>query len=362
VVAAAALAAGCGKLQNFGGPTPPLATFQIQVAGALPASATDVRALQVALVWGTQWLTEPFCVQLPAPSTEVMDVINAGCRDPFGFVPDRVAANVPITLGQPASLSLYDLPSADLLVGDVTSRIAYGSFVLYDDRDGSGTLELSQPHRLPSGGPRGDGPRKIEVFDSADVVYGASFVTMTAPDRRVAYLEGTFNPTAAFYPRSGCPAPPGGFSVVGAGGFSPKDGLKAALAGGLPAEDPATCFEAKPEETVVTITPDASPGVQEVACIERTQDSSIRYLQPPVDAPDFTDRITVCTDIPSLDAGNRSSLYQLVVTGRSTDRCVGLTHYTLRGCFENVACPVPDWDLYPSPPAWWPCPLTVASP
>ena len=50
-----------------------------------------------------------------------------------------------------------------------------------------------------------------------------------------------------------------------------------------------------------------------------------------------------------------SDLIQLVVSGRTFDRCKGLTHYTLRGCREDVNCPIPDWDFTASPPAWWPC-------
>lgn len=356
VAAGAVAAAGCGNLQGLGGPTPPLITFTVNatVDPAHPLPAT--RSLQVALLWGTQWLTEPFCV-LPAESPDAAAVIAAGCRDPFSFVPARVAASVPITPGTPTALSLYELPSADVLVGDVTARVAYGTLVVYDDRDGSGTLELAQPHRTASGG-RG---RPFEdTIDSGDVVYGASFVTMTAPDQRVAYREGDFDATGAFYPRQGCDPPPRGFSVLAAGGFSAAAATAATLAGQLPAEDPATCAQAAPADAPITVplqtTADALAAVREVSCVERTADSSIRYRQPPDAEPDLTGRITACAHLPSFDAGSQSSLIQFVVSGRSTDRCVGLTHYTLRGCRENVSCPAPDWDFTATPPAWWPCP------
>jgi len=91
--------------------------------------------------------------------------------------------------------------------------------------------------------------------------------------------------------------------------------------------------------------------------MERTDDSSTRYRQPPFDhAPDLTDRLSICTALPSFEAGDNPDLTQLVITGRSTDRCKGLTHYTLRGCRNNVACPVPQWDYTANPPAWWPSP------
>jgi hypothetical protein len=354
-----ALLAGCGKLSGFGGAPPPLVTFQFTVTGDLaplrPQGVTSERALQVALVWGAQWLTEPFCF-VPPPASDAAEagpVIAMGCRDPFGFVPNRVAANVPVTIGDTTALSLYDLPSADVMVGPITARIAYGSLVVYDDRDGSGTLELSQPHRTAAGG---RGPPMEEITDSADVVYGASFLSMTLPDQRIALLEGTFDGTAAFYPRNGCDPPPAAFSVLTAGGFSDAEGRASSLAGRLPMEDRTACGQADPRDAVVTIAVQAPASVREVSCVERANDSSTRYREPPGDAPDLSGRLTACAHLPSFDAGNQSSLIQLVVSGRAQDRCMGLTHYTLRGCRENVSCAVPDWDFTATPPAWWPCP------
>ncbi|HEY4186010.1 MAG TPA: hypothetical protein VGP07_13130 [Polyangia bacterium] len=353
---ASALLAGCGNPQGLGGATPPLATFQVVVNGDLaavrPPDDTAEVALHVALLWGDQWLTEPFCV-LPPESEQAAAVIAAGCRDPFGFVPVRVAANVTVVPGTPTAISLLDLPAADVLVGDITARVTYGSFVVYDDRDGSGTLELAQPHRAPSGGD--DGPPSEDTIDSGDVVFGASFVTMTAPDQRAAYREGGFDVASAFYPRSGCGAPLPGFSVLAAGGFSVADGLTSAVTGQLPPEDPATCSQVPPDAAVVGIGVQPPTDVQEVACTERSSDSTIRYRQPPSSAPDLVGRTTACAHLPSFDAGDQPNLIQFVVSGRPEDRCRGLTHYTLRGCRENVACAVPDWDFTANPPAWWPC-------
>jgi len=340
--------AGCGELKGLGGDPPPLVTFNVKVGNGVPS----VRSLQVALVWGAQWLTEPFCI-LPPESDAAAAIIAAGCRDPFGFVPARVAMSAPITLDALASLSLFDLPSADVMVGDVTARVAYGSFVVYDDRDGSGTLELATTHRAQSGGRGADFQ---DIADSADVIYGASFVTMTAPDQRVAYREGGFTPSA-FYPRSGCEDPPQGFWVVGAGGFTKAVGLASAVTGQLPPEDPSACTRASPGDAVINVDLQASAGVNEVGCVERADDSSTRYREPPADPPNLDGRMTACAHLPSFDAGSQPNLIQMVVSGRATDRCKGLTHYTLRGCRENVACPVPDWDYTATPPAWWPCPL-----
>ena len=368
--------AACGKLQGFGGPVPPLVTFNAaftgDLASVLPPGIAGARSLQVGLVWGAQWLTEPFCV-LPPESAAAKAVIDAGCRDTYGFVPARVDVSAPVAADGTAALPLYQLPSADILIGDVTARVAYASLVVYDDRDDNHTLSLSQPHRLPSGGD--DGPPMTDSPDSVDIIYGASFLSMTMPDHRVAYREGAFNTNGAFYPRAGCGDPPKGFSIVAAGGFTPASAIAATLAGTLPQEDPAMCSEEQ-SATVVPIAAQAPTVVDEVGCDERTDDGSSRYREPPVDAPDLTDRVSACAHLSTFEtgglagfdggaadggaadggAGLETSIVQLVVSGRSTDRCKGLTHYTLRGCRESVTCALPDWDFTANPPSWWKCP------
>ena len=344
-------AAGCNNLGGLGGQVPPLATFQVEATGDI-GSLPPV-SLQVALVWGAQWLTEPFCA-LPPESDSAAAVIAAGCRDPFGFVPNLVGASVPVTIGTPTALPLFNPPPTDVLVGDATSRIGYASLVFYDDRDGTGTLDFSESHPTAFGG-RG-GPDQQDQADSSDVVYGASFLTMTAPDQRVSFLDGTFNRMAAFYPRSGCADPPPQFAVLGASGFSSAAGFASVVTGTLPLEsDLAQCTETDPGATLVTVAAQPPGVVAEVSCTERTLDGTIRYRQPPTDAPDFTGRVTACAHLPSFDAGDQTTLIQLVVSGLPTDHCKGLTHYTLRGCRESVSCAVPDWDFTANPPAWWPC-------
>lgn len=364
-----AFVVGCGNLQGLGGPATPLVTFNVEATGDLdslrPSGTADV-SLQIALVWGAQWQPEPFCF-LPAPASAAAvpgastpaEVIAAGCRDPFGFVPARADVSVPVTVnGSVAALSLDNLPATDLLIGGATSRVAYASLVFYDDRDGSGTLDLSTPHRTPFGG-RDDGDQQ-DTPDSTDIIYGASFLSMTAPDTRIAYLEGTFDPTIAFYPRAGCPKgtqPDEGFSVLGTGGFSEAAGLAASAMGMLPLEDdPSQCTPPEvPEKSVVSIAARASADVAEVSCLEQTLDGSTRYREPPANPIDFTGRLYACAPLPSLGAGAQPNLIQLVVSGAATDHCKGLTHYTLRGCREDVACAVPDWDFTANPPTWWPC-------
>jgi hypothetical protein len=352
------LLAACGDIQNFSGEVPPLATVVVQVDGTI----TDATSLRVALVWGEQWLPEPLCV-LPA-SGSAAAVIAAGCRDPFGFVPQQVDANAAITPGTPESFELPTLPDASLLVGDLTARVGYASLVVYDDRDGDGTLKLARANRLsnPDGPGGSDDTDPMPMFRLRDTVYGASFVSMTQPDQRLAYREGAFV-QSAFYPRAGCGDPPPAFSVLAAGGFSASDAIAATLAGMLPQEDPATCSQTAPPEDATIHIPVAAPAdVAEVACTESTADSSVRYREPEAMSPDFTGRRTACVMVPTFGtdgSGSGSGTIELIVTGvvdgSDADSCAGLTHYILKGCRETPDCGVPDWDHSLAPPDWWPC-------
>ena len=346
-------AAACGKLDGLGGPPAPLATFTVQVddvAGVIKGTPD----LNVGFVWGRQWLVEPLCI-VPIDSrddaTKVNAVIAAGCRDPFGFVPARVDAVVPIELGTPATIDLSTLPGADVMVGDLTARVAYASFVVFDDRDGDGLFDLGSPNRLPDRGPGQDGNQPTQTVDTP---YGASFVAMTRPDTRAAFREGTFI-QSGFYPRAGCGDPPPKFSLLSASGFSATDAVAATLAGTVPQEtDVSQCAESSPADTTVEFpvqSPTADRDVKELACTERSTDSTVRYLEPPADAPDLTMRTAACVHYPSF--GAPSDVIEYVVSGRSDDSCVGLTHYILVGCREGPDCGTPDWN--DAPPSWWPC-------
>ena len=313
-----------------------------------PAGVTNEHALRVGLVWGAQWLTEPLCV-LPAESPEVAAVIAAGCRDPFGFVPAAVSVSAPIDVDVPTTLTLTELPAADVMVGDVTARVAYGSLVVFDDRRRHGTLELATPRERRRG--RRGAAAAERAATSADIIHGASFLTMTAPDQRVAYREGAFDDAERVLParrlRSAVPR----FSVLAAGGFSAAAALAAALAAGCrrrirpvavsrPPRRPSRSRRAPPRRC------------EEVGCDERTADSSVRYREPPANAPDLASRVFACAHLPTFDTGAgspASELIQLVVSGRSHRRCKGLTHYTLRGCREDVNCADPRVGLHGQP-------------
>ncbi len=385
---------GCGKLKALDDTVTPLASVRVAVSGdaaaLAPAGTTEpAQRLRVALVWGAQWQPEPFCF-LPAESDGARRVIEAGCRDLFGFVPLRVAVDAPLGEGGQATLTLLDLPAADDLVGDLTARIAYGSVIVYDDRNGNGALDFGRAGSDRNPGPRiggGAGPQQPEPPPggdrSADLVYGASFVSMERPDVRVAYREGAFDPDAAFYPRGGCEPPPPGFSLAAAGGFSRADALAAVLAGMLPSEDPATCSATSLDQRAVDITLEAPAGLVGVTCAARGGGGGTRYREPPKEAPPLSKRTWACAGIPVLDIGGLGGAgaggsvpaqQQLVIADPPPEEptagmapapynptfnyCRGVTHYVLRGCNNDASCESPQWDRTSSPPAWWPCPVS----
>ena len=355
------LVVGCGDLKGFTGNAPPLATIHVQATGdfntvRVPGALDE--NLRVGLVWGTGWLPEPLCF-LPPDSPELAATVAAGCRDPLSFTPTLVAASVPLETNTTTDIPLDGLPTADVMFGDVTARVAYASLVIYDDRDGSGILELARSRRVMGGGFQG-GEGEDDLL-SADIVYGASFVSMSQPDQRVAFREGAFV-ESGFYPRHGCEAPPDAFSIIGAGGFSFADAAAATIAGVLPSEPAGSCTEAKPDAVTVDIPFRMTEEVVEVGCEQRRLDSTVRYRQPPMDEPPMFDMMPhACTGIPSLGEPDpkTADIEQLVIGTNPKDTCKGLTHWTLIGCDRgDLVCDSPEWDFRANPPTWWPCPTT----
>ena len=403
MAATASLAlSGCGKLQGLNTPVTPLARIQVQVTDPDSVLQNNSPQLRVALVWGAQWLPEPFCVAPPEEFPPVVfppdgnppsldAVVANGCPDNFRFVPARAGADVPIQPDATATIDLINLPGADVMVGDLTARIAYASLVVYDDRNGNGILDFHHPPHHQSH----EEHYNPGTPDTRDHVWGASFISMTKPDQRVAFREGG-PPGAnfAFYPRIGCPDPPPRFSILSAGGFSMASYLAAAAEGQLPAE--ASCGAATLDESVVTIrlsAPFAPAGpagdagtdddagvngdagaagdagtqveinwpLEELACTDPESGGTTFYVKPDT-RPDFTNP-WACVGFPHLpgDTAGVTSGQQLVTASPPDGPCQGVIHYTLRGCDNDPNCPAPGWDSFvppATPPDWWPCSTT----
>lgn len=328
--------AGCGELAGLDSEdVTPLARIQVRVVGDIDAVRQPTSRppqLRVALLWGQPWLPDASCIP-PFENQQHADVAAAGCRDPlgfrragfgFGFGLDADSAVAP---DGTATLDLYELPST--LYGDMYSQIVYGSVVVYDDVNGSHFMD-----------------------DIDDVVYGASFRSMSKPDTRVVFRHGAFDDRSAYYPRRGCPPPPEGFSIVSTGGFTLEQAVEAQLHGELPEQDPAQCRQ-DPIDGEIAVDLRARDEIGEITCLPF---ATGYYTQPPPMQP--TDSLTACTSIPDRGTGLSHGKFQLLIAEAFQftpfDRaCKFVQHVVLRGCFQDPLCETPDWDV-PRPP-WWPC-------
>lgn len=362
--------AGCDDLLNLTDTTEPLARVSVVAAEALPGGVSPERA-RVALVWGAQYISDFFCL-VPTADAQAQVVVRAGCRDPFGFVPLRVGANATLRTDGPTVLDLYDLPAADLMVGTLTARIGHGSLVIYEDVNENGTLDIACVPRRGRG-PDCD-PNVLRDDESDDVVLGASFIGMSQPDQRLTFREGGFEPLTAFYPRAGCPDPPVGFSVLGAGGFSTGQAFLDILQGRLPQQDPATCTQASIEAAPIAVplaqTSAEAQRLQELSCGSgEVQNGFAEYAAPPAERPEpgWFMACAPVADLASLAAEDESEastppLLHAVVSGPVGARCKTVTHWLLRGCEDDPRCETPEWDFTANPPEWWPCPLPAEVP
>jgi len=351
VAVAAVTLTGCGDLVGFGGEVTPLVRIHAQTTGSAPE---PIHHLRIGLMWAEQSLPEAFCI-LPAESPEAAAVIAKGCSDPLRFVAARMQVSVDAAPDEEVELALYTLPTADLLVGDVSARVAYASIIAFDDRDDSGTLEVFDvDHEDPELYLFGD-----PVPTGADVVLGASFVSMAQPDQRIAFREGAFVQTG-FYPRAGCPEPPPFFSVLGAGGFSFADAVAASLAGELPQEDPATCATTSIADAVVGVSIADPTAASQTRC--RGTGGGTRYHEaaPELEAIALDSLTWACAKLPSFTPPDPNDVvanqWQLVIASPADDPCINTFHIVLHGCDYDPMCGEPEWDWLAVPPNWWPCP------
>lgn len=320
----------------------PLATLTVQTTGDFqklrpPETLAETPRLRVALVWAGVPDPDRFCLEnallgfgMPGDASTTA-VVAAGCPDVLGFVPALASVVIPIEPGVAAKMDLLSLPTAEVLVGAPEGRVAYGSLVVFDDRNGNDALDLmrtqvaDQGHGPGSGGGGGGGPGSgmggDQPKEPVDFVYGASFVTMRQGHTRVAFREGTFDLASYFYPTIGCDPPAQGFSIR--------------KVVGLPTA--STCQSFSFDAQAVEIPLQATETVREVAC------NSVKARYRDVQEAPVLTTPWVC------DGPNH-----LVVANVAGD-CRGLGHFLLKGCEDDPNCETPSWDVTATPPHWWPC-------
>ncbi len=401
---AAAVAPACtDDLAGLDAAATPLAELRVRVTGDLeplrPAETLKEKPrLRVGLLWGAQVQADPFCLPLPGDPS-ITAVRSEGCRDPFGFVGARIGPSVPVEPGQEVVLPLFDLPLADLLIGDITARLAYASVVVFDDRDDNKVLELWRATEWPTaqsmgpgkGGGSGGGMQAAPApvpTKKADLMYAASFVSMLKPDQRLGYREGGYDPLSFYYPRWGCPEPPKGFSLLAAGGFTLQSlfallaDSTGALAAGLPGMATETCSAKGLTQAVLELPLQATETFRDVVCASRagngmssgfSTNGSVTYREPPEKALPLDTIAWTCQPVAqggkSGKAGGmaaptqgdqapaKPAVIELVVSG-VPGGCRTVSHYIPKGCSTNPYCEEPQWEPA-KPPAWWPCPLSA---
>jgi hypothetical protein len=294
----------------------PLASVHVRVTGTLPPG-TEPAELKVAVVWLRSWLTDPSCLP-PAENPQHAEVMASGCTDPLGVQPSGFffVDGVVVADDRTATLDLFALP--DQVFGDAYAQIAYASIMV----------------------------------STTDGYVGASFSSMAGPDTRLAFRHGGFDDRLGYYPRRGCGAPPHGFSVLSAGGFTVEQAIEAQARGELPLEDPAGCHEDSLDHTIdVALQP--AEELEGLTCFRPDQ---VYYTPPPETLGE--NEITACTSLRDRAAGRPSDRTQVLVTDMSSVKLCNLRHHVLRGCFSDPFCDVPEWDM--PPPPWWPCPVEAA--
>jgi hypothetical protein len=307
--------AGCGQsVHDLNLPGQPLVVVggHVDVAGLTrPHPAAPLLG---ALIWASVPAVNPLCVEISDPQ------IAPACPDPFGVFTGDIELSAPVDGDGNFDLPLFHLPSANVSVGDNTTRIAYGTLVVVEDVDGDGQLTFVSP---PSGD-RHDAPAP-EPTDP-DRIVAATFSNLHADQQRIVFREGGFVTGSFFYPSPGCGTPPPGFSLMTAAPY-----IDATDAAGPCAETPLdTRLEIPP------LSPDEGLALE---CQAVQAQATVR--QPDNDAPPGT-WSPVCFGTNILAA-----VYPGI--------CPFLRSYALAGCQQDPMCASPEWNITAAPPSWWPC-------
>lgn len=326
--ALALLGSACGERPaGLSAEVEPLAVLHVRLEGALLETPCHPR---LGLLWAAVPTYIPYChTRGPTPldpAREPSTTAAHACRDPFRVTPALAGPSVAIDLRETSfELPIVHLPNASIMVGDAGARVAYAAVILYDDLDGDGELTFTRCR----GNTRGGGPTTpSRPFDCGSTsrferIHAASFERLDAESTRVTYVEGPFDAGSYFYPHPGCTAlPPGGFSVWRTGALL---------------SDTATC-DVSPIDTEIVLTPRAPDALVDLTCPQRRRDA---FPRPPTQLPDAEELSFECDG----EGG--------IATTDLDCPCPNLRTYTLRGCYEELECSDPDWDV-PAPEAW-PC-------
>jgi len=322
VLALLGVAAACnGGVHDLADEPVVFGTLHVRLDAPLAALvATSSGSFRVGILWAGSPVFVPYCFEHGPnpldPNRPPNAVADLGCRDPQAVVAGMPGQSVPIERTSDTwEVPLTDLPSTEVMVGDVGARVAYGSVIVFLDDDNSGTFDIV----------RGCENRAPGEIRRRDRILASSFVSIDRPQRRIAYVEGTFDRGSYFYPNPQCRALPAlGYSIwnvdlfFGPTGGCSRDDIGAEIVLGL--DDPRE--------------------LNLLGCRIRARESFPR--SPPERAPAVTDTST-CTKDGAL------AVYS------PTCGCPRVRVYTLSGCDDSLECTKLDWDVRDNPPDWWRC-------
>ncbi|MCC7383040.1 MAG: hypothetical protein IT384_14475 [Deltaproteobacteria bacterium] len=302
-----------------------LATVRGRLTRPLAEISATIAHPRAGILWAGVPQFVPFCHEHgpnPRDPSRIVSssVARYGCRDPFEVVPGAMGPSVVI---DPRSASfeipIADLPRAQVMVGSVEARVAYGSLIVFDDLDGDGELDLERGcnSRGDSSGPS---PR-------LEPIHAASFFSQNETQVRVTYVEGRFDAASLFYPHPDCSElPPPGFSIWTVGALLDPD---------------ASCSTQR-IDAEIRLDPRAPLALADLTCLQSSRDV---FPRPPPVRPPGSALIFECNADGALVAAD------------PTCSCPWIRTYRLSGCYDSLDCPNPDWDLRASVPPEWPCPV-----
>lgn len=273
--------------------------------------------VRVGIVWAGLPELQRFCLIQPTHP-----VAQVGCVDYRRFSANVVDASTAIDLRQTRNfaIELTSLPSQFAMVRTAEGYIAYGSVMVYVDRNNNQTLDLIDPflHPLMDIACTRD---PSDACTQRDVILAASFVSLDQPQVRLVYREGGFTANSLYYPTVPCLAPQPGFSLL-------------ATSNALDVQ--ANC-EQHDLSAPMLVWLQPAEELRSLACISRVQRVTYPYRAPMcgVRAACLDDNTWVFADPSAV--------------------CPSLIQYDLRGCWRDPVCANADWDMRDNPPSWWPC-------
>ncbi len=304
------LALGCGPgLHDLDIDTAPIATvtgrLELSVERLTALNAAPPTPLEATVVWAGPSQRSPLCDLYPEDPA-----LLEACPASQTFVPGVAEPRVSVDpdTGE-FSIPIHFLPPTSATVGDSDSRLTYGSVMVLPEWAGMGGF----------GGEGFIGSEQAPIFPSE--VLAASFAGGPA-EIRIAYREGELFDEHVFYPvPEGCADLPQGFSVLDIGAPDGEGARSCSVSSQL-------------DVGLVVFTLEES---QAFACTG----SSGTFVQAPV------------AGLP-LEAGGTcygTDVYVVFFPGE----CTTMNVWSLVGCFEDLTCEDPDWDMRDDPPAEWPC-------